>query len=128
MDTQIKAESTQEKSQEELLRELLAYQKKEVRHSRIVTAANILLAAAIALPRFVALTGHVEQSLSRVDALVQDAQALIEDTDALVADNSQAVTETVQKLNEIDLEQLNKAIEDLNDVVEPLANFFRRFQ
>ena len=92
-----------EKNTEQLLTELLAYQKKEVRHTRIA-------------------------SLAEVDTLIGEAGTLINNTNSMVETNTDAVTDTIQKLNEVDFEGLNSAIQNLNDVVEPLSNFARMFQ
>ena len=137
---------------EELLAELLSYQKKEVRHARITAVSVVVLvvlliaALAVLVPKAVALISHVQDSLTEVDTLVADAGVLIRDSteeinalvgdasvlianaNSMITDNTEAVSETIRKLNEVDIEKLNKAISDLDAAVEPLANLASIFK
>lgn len=122
----------QEKNTEELLRQLLAYQKKEVRQTRLATFINFLLVvaviAALALltPRVLKLAGDVETSLGEVNRVTASAQELIGNANAMVEENTDAVTETIRKLNELDFDTLNTAIRNLDDAVSPLAELARK--
>ena len=105
--------------------ELLALQKKLVRQSRMSSVINlvlgivVILCLALLIPQARAEIGHIESSLTEIDALVEDAGTLIDSANTMVTDNTEAVTETVQKLNEVDFEGLNEAIGNLNDAIAP---------
>jgi hypothetical protein len=140
------------RTQEDLLAELLSYQKKEVRHARITTICGIVLAAVLLvalfsfMPKVLAVINHVQESLTQVDELVADAGVLIQDSteqinalvgdatvlidnaNTMITDNTDAVSETVRKLNAVDFEKLNKAIADLDAAIEPLASFASIFK
>lgn len=138
----------------ELLQEILKYQKKNARLTRISAIAVLVMACVFAvalaflIPKAVKLVEGASNSLAQVDELIDDtgvvmqnlndisvevntvisdAQVLIDNSNTMVEDNTDAITETVQKMNQVDFETLNKAINDLSDVVEPLANFFNKF-
>ncbi len=139
---------------DELLQEILKYQKKNARLTRISAIAVLVMACvfavalALLIPKAVKLVDNAMGSLAQVDELMEDtgvvmqnlndisvevntvisdAQVLIDNSNTMVEDNTDAITETVQKMNQVDFETLNKAINDLSDVVEPLANFFNKF-
>jgi len=126
---------------QETLRELLVYQKKELRHTRFVFMVNLILTLllaitlAVVVPHVLKLVNEADATLSEVNVLVDDAnemvgqaQVLIENANTMVTENTEAVTETVQKLNAVDFDSLNEAIRNLNDATAPLANFARKFQ
>ena len=139
-------------TQEAILAELLSYQKKEVRHARIITVCGIVLAVLLLIalvsivPKTLTVFNHVQESLTRVDELVADAGTLIQDstaqinqlvgdaaelidnTNTMITDNTDAITQTVRKLNAVDFEKLNKAISDLDAAIEPLVNFAKMFK
>ncbi len=142
------------KTTEELLQDILKYQKRSSRLTRIAAIAALFLALVIAvalalvLPKAVKLIDNATESLAEVDGLIEDTEkvmgdlnditvqvntvitdagVLIDNSNSMVEDNTDAITETVQKLNQVDFETLNKAINDLADVVEPLAKFFNVF-
>ncbi len=139
-------------TQEAILAELLSYQKKAVRHSRIISICGIALAVLLLIalvsivPKTLAVFDHVQESLSRVDELAADAGTLIRDSTAqinslvgdatelidnantVIIDNTDAITQTVRKLNAVDFEKLNKAISDLDAAIEPLVSFARMFK
>ncbi len=98
--------------------------------------AVLCVAALLLVPRAARMIEHTEQTLSRLDELVETADAALvsasaaaENANWLVADNSDAVSEAMDKFNSVDFDALNRAINDLADIVEPLAkvsNFFNR--
>ena len=149
-----KKSSANEKSTQELLAEILKYQKRSSRVTRVAAFAVIFIVAVFAaafvllIPNAVGFMDHARNSLSEIDkiiaetdtivadlnsiteevsGLVSQANVLIDNSNNMVEDNTEAVTETINKLNNMDFETLNKAIKDLSDVVEPMANFFNRF-
>ena len=122
----------QERNSEELLRQLVTWQKKQVRQTRLAMLVGFLLAAAILAalvllaPSVIKLADEVESSLSEVNRMTASAQELIGNANAMVTENTDAVSETIRKLNEVDFEGLNTAIHDLEDAVRPLAELARK--
>ena len=116
----------------ELLRQLLAYQKKEARHARLTAWVSMLLALVIlaalvlAVPKAVKLVQGVETTLAKVESMTDAAEELVGNANTMVLKNTDAVTETIQKLNELDFESLNTAIRNLGDAVRPLAELARK--
>ena len=104
--------------------ELLKVQKKMLLHTRITTLFNILLSVVllVAVVMTIRWTNtkieHMENSLTEIDRLVDDAGVLIDNTNAMVTENADAVAETVQKLNEVDFAGLNDAIGYLNTAIQ----------
>ncbi len=107
----------QERNTEELLKQLLDYQKKEVRQTRLATFINVLLVLAVLaaltllVPRALNLADRVETSLGEVNRLTASAQELIDNANTMVTDNTEAITETIR---------------DLNDAIKPLAELARK--
>jgi hypothetical protein len=98
------------RNSEELLRELLSYEKKQLRHTRLATFVNILLVLAV-LAALTLLVPRALHSLAEVDRLAVSAQELIDNASTMVADNTDAITETIR---------------DLNDAIKPLAELARK--
>ena len=131
-----------------VLKQILVYQKKEARNSKILSIAAIcvatalLISLAIVVPKVFRFIGQLEETVMEVDNLLVDVKSitkdvngladnvnsLVDNTNNMVTDNMGAITEIVQSLNEIDFDTLNKAITDLSDVVEPLGNMVRYFR
>ena len=140
------------RTQEDILAELLSYQKKEVRHARIITICGIVFALMLFIalisivPKILSVVNHVQDSLVQVDelvadatviiqnstvkinTLVDDAAVLIDNANTMITENTDAVSETVRKLNAVDFDKLNKAIADLDAAIEPLASFASIFK
>ena len=146
--------TAEKKTTEELLEEILKYQKRGSRITRIAAFAVIFIvvifagALALMIPKAVNLLDHARESLAEIDYLVDETgdlitntnnlvenfndlsdgtTALIDNANKMISDNTDAITETVQKLNDVDFETLNQAIQDFSAVVEPLSKFFKRF-
>ncbi|MBR1861850.1 MAG: hypothetical protein IJ796_08325 [Lachnospiraceae bacterium] len=146
--------TAEKKTTEELLEEILKYQKRGSRITRIAAFAVIFIvvifagALALMIPRAVNLLDHARESLAEIDYLIDETgdlitntnnlvenfndlsdgtTALIDNANKMISDNTDAITETVQKLNDVDFETLNQAIQDFSAVVEPLSKFFKRF-
>ena len=98
------------RNSEELLRELLSYEKKQLRHTRLATFVNILLVLAV-VAALTLLVPRALHSLAEVDRLAVSAQELIDKARTMVADNTDAITETIR---------------DLNDAIKPLAELARK--
>lgn len=138
----------QDKTDLDVLKQILTYQKKEARNSKILSiaaicvAAALLISLAIVVPKVFRFIGQLEETVMEVDDLLVDVKSitkdvngladnvnsLVDNTNNMVTDNMGAITEIVQSLNEIDFDTLNKAITDLSDVVEPLGNMVRYFR
>ena len=138
----------QGKTDLDVLKQILTYQKKEARNSKILSiaaicvAAALLISLAIVVPKVFRFIGQLEETVMEVDNLLVDVKSitkdvndladnvnsLVDNTNNMVTDNMGAITDIVQSLNEIDFDTLNKAITDLSDVVEPLGNFARYFK
>ena len=114
-----------ERNTEELLRQLLAYEKRQLRHTRMATFINILLVLAV-LAALVLLVPKALHSLAEVDRLATSAQELIDNTNTMVAENTDAVTETIRKLSDVDFDSLNSTIHDLEDAIRPVAELARK--
>ena len=98
------------RNSEELLRELLSYEKKQLRHTRLATFVNILLVLAV-LAALTLLVPRALHSLAEVDRLAVSAQELIDNASTMVSENTDAITETIR---------------DLNDAIKPLAELARK--
>ena len=98
------------RNSEELLRQLLAYEKKQLRHTRLATFVNILLVLAV-LASLGLLVPRALNSLAEVDRLAASAQELIDNTNTMVSENTDAISETIR---------------DLNDAIKPLADLARK--
>ncbi len=121
-----------DKNTEELLRQLLAYQKKEVRQTRLTVLVSFLLvlgilaALVMVVPRVLKLADGAESTLAEVNRIAASAEELIGSANTMVTENTDAVTETIRKLNEVDFDSLNAAIRNLDDAVRPLAELARK--
>ena len=98
------------RNSEELLRQLLDYEKKQLRHTRLATFVNILLVLAV-LASLGLLVPRALNSLAEVDRLAASAQELIDNTNTMVSENTDAISETIR---------------DLNDAIKPLADLARK--
>lgn len=98
---------------DELMQQLLVYQKKQLRHTRLATFLSILLVlmALGVLAALVLLVPRALHSLAEMDRLAASAQELIDNANTMVADNTDAITETIR---------------DLNDAIKPLAELARK--
>lgn len=98
---------------DELMQQLLAYQKKQLRHTRLATFLSILLVLMVlgVLAALVLLVPRALHSLAEMDRLAASAQELIDNANTMVTDNTDAITETIR---------------DLNDAIKPLAELARK--
>ena len=131
-----------ERSTEELLAEILKYQKKQSRRAGvtafahfllIVTLLAVLAAGILLLPRVLAIVGQAEDVLNSVQTLTRTAEEAVREAGdamssigSLAEDNAQNLAEAVEKLNGIDFNGLNDAIRDLHDAVKPLGELGRQ--
>ena len=115
----------QDRNTEELLRQLLAYEKKQLRHTRLATFVNVLLVVGV-LAALVLVVPRALDSLAEVNRLTASAQELIGNANTMVTENTDAVTDTIQRLNEVDFDSLNSTIHDLEDAIRPVAELARK--
>ena len=141
-------EETLKNANEDVLAQILKYQKKEARNSKILAIAVIVMAAAflislgIVVPKVYTFIGELQDTIVEVDNLIVDVNSitkdvsdlagnvnnLVDNTNDMVTENMGAISEIVQSINDVDFDTLNKAITDLSAVVEPLGNMVRFFK
>lgn len=141
-------------SMEDLLRQILEADKKEVRYAKMAAIFTfglfvILLAAAIIIvPKVVTTLASVNNTLITVGKTIETANGTIEQANgaidgintmtssitetsdnmnSMLTDNAEVLTDAVEKMNNIDFEGLNQAIQDLQDAVGPFATFMKKF-
>ena len=154
MESKEQQDTTQESSNEsfqsteDLLRQILEADKKEVKYAKRAAFfmmgifAIFLIAAIIIVPKVVITLNSANTAIMAAnDTLAQANEALTgintmtgsitgtsEKMNSMLADNSQALTDAVDKMNKIDFEGLNQAIQDLQDAVGPFATFMNKFK
>ncbi|MBR3276688.1 MAG: hypothetical protein IKG08_08845 [Eubacterium sp.] len=122
------------KSPEKLLAEMVRYQKKLERNTKITSIVNIVLcivlviAFAVVVPTIRVQMGKLEESMGKIDRMVQSVDEFVGNANAVIVENADTVTEAMQKLNGIEFDVLNEAIVNLNNTVKPLAEFMQLFQ
>jgi hypothetical protein len=141
-------------SLEDLLRQILEADKKEVKYAKRAAFFTMglfiifLVAAIIIVPKAVETLSHVneavvsagdtfkgaEDTLESVNEAIDNINVMSgsitqtsENMNGMLSENAQALTDAVEKMNAIDFETLNKAIKDLHDAVGPFANFMNKF-
>lgn len=135
-------------SMEDLLRQILEADKKEVKYARraafFMTGIFVifLVAAIIIVPKVIATLSYVNSTaIAANDTLTQANEAIAgintmtssitgtsDNMNSMLTDNSQALTDAVEKMNGIDFAGLNQAIQDLQDAVGPFASFMNKFK
>lgn len=146
-ESQITNEETFERSEKELLTELVKSSKKQLFYQRVRTLIMFITAAVI-ITSLVVLVSVVSNTTSRAEEIMVEASQTLsfaneamesitemsveitemsENMDTFLEDNAETVAAVMEKMESVDFEGLNSAIEDLGAVVEPLANFFKKF-
>lgn len=113
-----------EENKIELLEEILRQQKKEVRHSRIVSCFCLVLVAAlltvgiIVAPRIIRIANKAETSIDTFDTFMSESQqtlskvnSFVNGANDLLADNTQALSEAIEKLNSVDYAALGETLQ-----------------
>ncbi len=140
---------------EDLLKQILEADKKEVRYAKIAAFFTfglfviLLVAAVIIVPRVINTLETVDSALISASHTIETADEVIvsanealkgintmtssitgtsDQMNTMLTDNSEALTDAVGKMNKIDFEGLNNAIQDLQDAVGPFATFMNRFK
>ncbi|MCR5773850.1 MAG: hypothetical protein K6G42_02075 [Lachnospiraceae bacterium] len=142
-------------SMEELLRQILEADKKEVKYAKRAALFMMglfivfLVAAIILVPKVVVTLSNVNtavisasETMKKADETVKSADEALDNINkmsgsitktsdnmnTMITDNSKSLTEAVENMNSIDFEGLNKAIQDLQDAVGPFAKFMNKFK
>ncbi len=122
-----------EENKIELLEEILRHQKKEVRHSRIITivclflVAAMLLTAVIALPKIIRIVNKAENSLDSVNSFMTESKKALADVNSfvnnanqLLSDNTQALTESIEKISSIDFPALSDTLRETGEKLQSI--------
>lgn len=135
-------------SMEDLLRQILAADKKEVKYAKIAAFFMMgifvifLVAGIIIVPKVVETLANVNTTVITAGKTLESANAAIDkintmsasitatsdNMNTMLTDNSKSLTDAVAKMNDIDFEGLNKAIQDLQDAVGPFASFMNKIK
>jgi len=113
---------------DDLLRELLACQKKTLGQTRLAAAFTVLLAVlliaalaalAVLVPRTLALEKQAKATLAQLDAMVEPVDRVVgaaDDLDQLDALDLDSLSDTLRKLNGLDLDGLSETLKKLDGV------------
>ncbi|MCR4891486.1 MAG: hypothetical protein K5989_04820 [Lachnospiraceae bacterium] len=132
-----------ESNEAALLRELIDLQKKEARHSRVVSILMLLVlvffvvVAVIVLPKVLITLGEAntaiiqgQQALTRVDEEMDNISEMTKSitktsngVNDMLETNMESVSSAVKQIGSIDFEGLNSAIGDLQNAVKSLSSF-----
>ncbi|MCR5411288.1 MAG: hypothetical protein K6E90_09975 [Lachnospiraceae bacterium] len=135
-------------STEDLLRQILEADKKEVKYAKRAAFFMMgiflifLVAAIILVPKIVTTLNSANTAIKAAnETLVQANEALTgintmttsitgtsDKMNSMLVDNSQSLTDAVDKMNKIDFAGLNQAIQDLQDAVGPFATLMNKFK
>ena len=150
-------DSSTERTERELLAEILTSQRKSLLHARITSivcmaiAALMVILALIILPKAASAVSKAEDALGSLKGTLEKAEGLEEVFDGVkdfigkldgLVGESGALTDAAARLGKIDIDSfnsgireicridiatLNKAITELSDVIQPLARLANMF-
>ena len=122
-----------EENKIELLEEILRQQKKEVRHSRIVSyvclffVALMLIIAAVAAPRFIRIVNKAEQSFDAFNSFTIESQktltqvnSFVTNANDLLTDNTQALSEAIEKISSVDFPLLGETLRETGEKLQSI--------
>lgn len=104
-----------------LLYEQLTVMKKQLRLSRVLTAA-VSVVAVVLIVAVVMVVPPAVRSLERADVLLKGLEEA--DLAGLARSSREQIDRTVDKLDRLDVDSLNKAIQNLENATRPLASLF----
>lgn len=124
-------------TEKELLGEIVRNQRKNGIFL-LITAASGLIAAALMLFLVCSVVPKAEETLDRIDVLVENSNSMLEQADTslkeiedminsindLVEENKEVVNSTLKSIDGLNIDALNRSIKNLKDVVEPLTKLF----
>lgn len=149
------AAGSSDEGMEELLKQILAADKKEVKYAKAAAFftfglfAVMLAAVVILVPKVVETLSSinktaisVEQTITEAANAIENAEQTIKNIDAMsgsltttsdtmnqmLVENSENLAEAVDKMNKVDFDSLNQAIKDLEDAVGPFARLMNRLK
>ena len=143
-----KVETMSGENMEELLKQILEADKKEVKYAKRAAFFMMglflvfLVAAIIIVPKVVETLSHVntavisagetmkgaDEALENINKMSESITGTSEQMNTMLTDNAQSLTDAVEKMNSIDFEGLNGAIQDLQDAVGPFADFMNNLK
>lgn len=142
------AEVKSGENMEELLRQILEEDKKEVKYAKRAAFFMMglflifLVAAIVIVPKVIDTLSNVnaavisagetlesaDEALENINKMSDSITGTSEQMNSMLTENAESLTDAVEKMNNIDFEGLNSAIQDLQDAVGPFASFMNRFK
>lgn len=124
-----------DEEQTRLLQKMIERQEHDIKLARITAFAECSLLAvlvivfAVLVPRFYKTVQTVEESMERVDILVDHAEEslsevtdLAKDADDVIEANGEKISLAIDNFNSVDFESLNKSISEIAEVIEPVVD------
>ena len=131
----------------ELLRELLAFEKKEARYQKVTSILIFCLVVIMGIVSFMIVPvavqtlttanetivmaqealGKITEEMDSINTMTSSITATSDNMNSMVIENSEELQKAVQSMSNIDFDGLNKAIKDLQDAVGPFAKMTRIF-
>lgn len=122
------------KSEKELLAELVVLQKKTGRKSVIsliiacVCVVILLVSVILVVPKLSSALSSANQIINEIEGSVDAMNSVVKQADKVMTENADTVNSVLTKINEIDFDSLNNSIASLSDILEPIANTFNIFK
>ena len=131
----------------ELLRELLAFEKKEARYQKVTSILIFCLVVIMGIVSFMIVPvavqtlttanetivmaqealGKITEEMDSINTMTASITATSNNMNSMVVENSEELSKAVESMSNIDFDGLNKAIKDLEDAVGPFAKMTRIF-
>ena len=131
----------------ELLRELLAFEKKEARYQKVTSILIFCLVVIMGIVSFMIVPvavqtlttanetivmaqealGKITEEMDSINTMTTSITATSDNMNSMVVENSEELSKAVESMSNIDFDGLNKAIKDLEDAVGPFAKMTRIF-
>ena len=131
----------------ELLRELLAFEKKEARYQKVTSILIFCLVVIMGIVSFMIVPvavqtlttanetivmaqealGKITEEMDSINTMTASITATSDNMNSMVVENSEELSKAVESMSNIDFDGLNKAIKDLEDAVGPFAKMTRIF-
>ncbi len=131
----------------ELLRELLAFEKKEARYQKVTSILIFCLVVIMGIVSFMIVPvavqtlttanetivmaqealGKITEEMDNINTMTASITATSDNMNSMVVENSEELSKAVESMSNIDFDGLNKAIKDLEDAVGPFAKMTRIF-
>ncbi len=139
---------------EDLLRELIALQKKETGHAKRTSffmacfVIIILVVVLVLVPKLMGTLNQLQNTIVQAQDTITQAQGTItklegelenvsgmvksitttsDNVNGMLEENTESLNSAIKDITEIDFAGLNNAIKDLQDAIKPFADLMRRF-